>query len=334
MRNEGRKAGLGMGRRRDTVYSLPAESMNESVDREDSGSAANLLDKIVLPQAVKLARSGHYPDAENLLLLLVQESGEQPEVYDLLARIQAQQGRYTEAEISWSTALRLDPTNREYQLGLRRIRLQNGMAAERPLRGWLWGIGILLCFVMMGFSARHYLGELRTVRLPVPVFQRISTAPRRIPEETPRDRVQTRDLPQAFAKDLRIPGANVNYRKGQITVVFNTGLFQRGVKLLPGAQASLKNLALQLRPYKNRVLVHVEGHTDNVPMPLGLIYRDNVSLGMQRAVIVVDYLRAQADLPASMFTVSSLGEASLLYPNDSSLNQLRNRTVLIRITPL
>lgn len=328
-----RKAGLGMGRRRETVYSLPTEIANEPVNRDDSGSAANLLGKIVLPQAVKLARSGHYLDAENLLLLLVQEDGAQPEVYDLLARIQAQQGRYTEAEISWSTALRLDPGNREYQLGLRRIRLQNGVAAERPFRGWLWGGGILLCLVIMGFSV-DYLGDLKTVRLSVPALQRVATAPGRIPEKTPGELAETRDLPQTFLKELWIPGAKVSYKDGQITVIFDTGLFQRGVKLLPQAKASLKALALQLRPYKNRVLVHVEGHTDNVPMPFGLIYRDNVSLGLQRAVVVVDYLRAEADLPASMFTVSSPGEASLIYPNDSPRNQLRNRTVLIRITSL
>lgn len=323
-----------MGRRRNASYALPAGIINEPEGREDSGSAASLLVKIVLPQAVKLARSGHYPDAEQLLLLLIREGAEQPVIYDLLARIQAQQGRYTEAEISWSTALRFDPANKEYQLGLRRIRLQNGAFQGRPIRGWFWGIAIILCIIATGFSTWHYRKNLRSVRIPVPVFRQITTvSPRETPQQTAGDQAREHDL-QILAKEFRIPGATVIPRNGEVTIVFNTGLFQRGAKLLPKAQSDLKILAEQLRPHKNRVLVHVEGHTDNMPMPLGLIYRDNVSLGLQRAVAVVDYLRAQDDLPATMFTVSSLGEAPLLYPNDTSLNKLRNRTVLIRITPL
>ncbi len=83
--------------------------------------------QLVLAQATDLARSGRYAEAKKLLKdnsALMQEL--MPDVFDLLARMYAQQGYYREAQIQWSRALQLDPTNETYVAGLLRLRDQSG----------------------------------------------------------------------------------------------------------------------------------------------------------------------------------------------------------------
>ena len=86
-----------------------------------------LLGQLVLAQATDLARAGRYGEAKKLLKEnnpLMQEL--MPDVFDLYARMYAQQGYYREAQINWSRALQLDPTNEAYVVGLLRLRGQGG----------------------------------------------------------------------------------------------------------------------------------------------------------------------------------------------------------------
>jgi len=86
-----------------------------------------LLGQLVLAQATDLARSGRYSEAKKLLKennTLMQEL--MPDVLDLHARMYAQQGYYRDAQINWSRALQLDPTNEAYVAGLLRLRGQGG----------------------------------------------------------------------------------------------------------------------------------------------------------------------------------------------------------------
>jgi flagellar motor protein MotB len=115
-------------------------------------------------------------------------------------------------------------------------------------------------------------------------------------------------------------------------VTFDVGLFSHGTNLNADAKSTLTALGRQLESHVGRINVSVVGHTDDVPLLLGQTYRDNVALGLARAMAVVNHLRATTNLPSNLFSISSFGESLPPYPNDTPDNRLRNRTVVIRIS--
>jgi predicted Zn-dependent protease len=77
---------------------------------------------IRLARATELAQSGRFLEAEAVLV----QNGELPEdprALDLLARIAARQGRFSEARRRWEAAMRKDPANKGYVLCVERLTL-------------------------------------------------------------------------------------------------------------------------------------------------------------------------------------------------------------------
>lgn len=286
----------------------------------EADSAISLLGKALLPKAAELARSGRYLEAECLLQHLIQEGNELHGVYDLLARIRAQQGRLLEAQSYWADAIQLSHSNELYRAALKRIeRLQTGPAWISRIRPLL-GAGLIITVILVVTATIPYLGKLK-----LPVKTANPELPRQVVIKPPAK------LPQIT---IKVPGVLVNQKDNQLILTFETGLFLYQTELQPEAKKTLDLLAEQLQPYIEKIQVNAEGHTDDIPITNGWVYRDNVSLGLQRAVTVIDYLRLKGNLPAKMFKASSMGELQSLYPNDTLHNQLRNRTVVIRITML
>jgi tetratricopeptide (TPR) repeat protein len=90
--------------------------------RQDSDSNDDNRNKL-FTRAIIFARKGRYSEASAVLadLLRASKTGD-PKVYHLLALINAQQGFLLNAEKYWMKALQLDPQNREYLMGIRKIR--------------------------------------------------------------------------------------------------------------------------------------------------------------------------------------------------------------------
>lgn len=283
-------------------------------------SAISLLGKAILPKAAELARAGKYIEADGLLQHLIQEGNALPEVYDLLARIRAQQGRLLEAQSYWADAIQLSSAKEFYRAALKRIELlQTRPAWFGRIRPLLLGLGLLMSIIMMITVSLPYLGEpkaqdIKTVNHDSPRLTAVAPASK---------------PPQVI---INIPGVLVNPKDDHIALAFETGLFLHHTELRPEAKITLDLMSNQLRPYIGKIQVNIEGHTDDLPISKGWIYRDNVSLGLQRAVTVIEYLRLKGQLPAKMFKASSVGELQSLYPNDTLRNQMRNRTVVVRIT--
>lgn len=288
----------------------------------EADSAITLLGRALLPKAAELARSGRYLEAECLLQHLVQEGSELPAVFDLLARIRAQQGRLLEAQSYWADAIQLSNAKDFYRAALKRIeRLQTGPPWLGRIRPLSIGLGLIFCFILIVAVTLNFLDELKT-----------STS--KIVKHNPVNPVIATPIKEHPQIKISIPGIKVSTKDDQLVLVFETGLFLHHTELRSEAKTTLDLLATQLRPYIGKIQVVIEGHTDDLPIPKGWIYRDNVSLGLQRAVTVIDYLRLKGQLPAKMFKASSVGELHSLYPNDTLDNQLRNRTVVIKITAL
>ena len=110
----------------------------------EADSAITLLGRALLPKAAELARSGRYSEAECLLQHLVQEGSELPAVFDLLARIRAQQGRLLEAQSYWADAIQLSNAKDFYRAALKRIeRLQTGPPWLGRIRPLSIGLGLI-----------------------------------------------------------------------------------------------------------------------------------------------------------------------------------------------
>lgn len=301
-------------------------SSNDIIDEtfqtfSEADSAISLLSKALLPKAAELARAGKYLEAECLLEHLIQEGNELPAIFDLMARIRAQQGRLLEAQSYWADAIQLSNSKDIYRTALKRIEhLQTGPPWIGRIRQLILGLAILSClFLITGVT----ITLLEKIRIPDHSEKVGSTRETAItPAKTP---------PQM---NINIQGTMVKSKEDYLEITFMNGLFSRKTELNQEAKAILDLLAEELRPYEGKIQVNVEGHTDNLPILNGWIFRDNVSLGMQRAVTVIEYLRLKGQLPAKMFKASSVGELHSLYPNDTPENQMRNRTVVIRITTL
>lgn len=145
----------------------------------------------------------------------------------------------------------------------------------------------------------------------------------------PKEPSQTK--PPSIVK-FNLSGVVLKSENGKTIISFDKGLFKKGTKLKTNACTMLTALGKQLEPYKNQITLQVTGYTDDLPMPPGKKYLDNTSLGLSRAQVVVEHLRATTGLSSVPFTISGTDRSPC--PNDSYSNRLRNRTVSICIAPL
>ncbi len=117
----------------------------------------------------------------------------------------------------------------------------------------------------------------------------------------------------------------------EMKVVFHYGIFSKGAELTSAARQDLKAIAATLAGKSFQV--EVEGHTDSVKSNRAKASgANNQALGLARAKAVAAYLSGSCGLPESIITTSSAGEAHPPYPNTTTANQQRNRTVILRIT--
>lgn len=101
-------------------------------------------------------------------------------------------------------------------------------------------------------------------------------------------------------------------------------LFDPGsAELTPAAIELLKPVGevLGARDYN----IHVEGHTDNVP--ISGRYKNNFELSAARAVNVITTLTKTAGLPQKMFSASGYGEYRPVATNDTPEGRAKNRRV-------
>lgn len=75
--------------------------------------------------------------------------------------------------------------------------------------------------------------------------------------------------------------------------------------------------------------VSIEGHTDNLPLATGSLYKDNWGLSQARSVSVLRYFTKSAGLSDGMFVATAYADTVPVAPNDSDENRSKNRRVEI-----
>ena len=282
----------------------------------------------VLIEAAELARAGMYLDAENHLIGSLNGKNTSIAVLDLLARIRAQQGRLAEAESLWKQGLQTDPLNEACLSGLQRIaHIQKPLLITSGGKILICALAIILILLSL-WAIRNALSDLQS---------KINEVKSTLSQE---------GVIQSFAKDefansrtsflqnlsINIPGIQMRTEKGVCVISFKSGLFSRGTMLRPKERGELTTLGSLLEPYKGRITIHVTGYTDDLPMPSGKRYLDNISLGLSRALVVVEHLRSTTGLTGVPFTTS--GADHIQYKHIKNTNRLSYRTVTISVIPI
>ena len=290
--------------------------------------------RLVVAVAAQLAAAGNYRAATSLLDA-VAENGTSLAAHLLRAKIQAQQGNYAEAIVHWQHVLDETPAHAEARVGLEQAtRLQARKAGALFLRKKLYYAVILLFFVgllslFVFLSGRVTQGQERGEGAAASGTQQEQFLLLQEVNEKLESLVVRTETPPDLTIDL--PGIMQKVEGRNVALVFEEGLFAEGLQFRPEATQLLTLLGGRLKGYVGDISVRVIGHTDDIPMPEGRGYLDNESLGLGRAVAVINRLRASAELPASMFQVATVGGTHAPYPNDTQDNRLRNRTASIYI---
>ena len=79
------------------------------------------------------------------------------------------------------------------------------------------------------------------------------------------------------------------------------------------------------------MLIHVSGHTDDVPLIFGSNYRDNWDLAAARSASVVQAFAANGVISEDRLEAISFGESRPVESNESAEGRAKNRRIEIEI---
>ncbi len=128
-------------------------------------------------------------------------------------------------------------------------------------------------------------------------------------------------------------GLKLEEREGNLYVVTDESVRYRSgsTSLNSTEREALDKLAGTLKENPNLQLM-VVGHTDDVPVKEGAIYRDNWDLSVARASRVVRYLIGKGASPAQL-TIAGRGEEHPIGDNDTTEGRQENRRSVIQPNP-
>ena len=109
----------------------------------------------------------------------------------------------------------------------------------------------------------------------------------------------------------------------------NADFFAPGsAKLTKAGGEKLTKLAEIIETYDNRRIV-VEGHTDNVPIGVGLkyLFESNWELSVARSAAAVRHMQTMTDIDPRNLSAAGYGEFHPVAPNDNPENRQQNRRV-------
>ncbi len=153
-----------------------------------------------------------------------------------------------------------------------------------------------------------------------------------LPEEVSRPAIATHS-PVTWPQ-LSVKRSTITEDAMSCTVVFTYGLFSSSTKITREGAEDLKQIAKQLAEHQKDFTLLVEGHTDATPISSpSAKYVDNFALGMARAEAVKYFLETQCGLPEDFIRTASAGESDPPHLNDTEASRLKNRTVVLSLTP-
>lgn len=128
--------------------------------------------------------------------------------------------------------------------------------------------------------------------------------------------------------DLQAQVSANDSQRGVVIKLNDMVLFDLGkADLKPASLPILDKLASLFQTLNTKV--SIEGHTDDLPLQTGSLYKDNWGLSQARSVSVVRHFLAIPDMRNDMFVSAAYADTEPVAPNDSEENRAKNRRVEI-----
>ncbi|TBL73037.1 flagellar motor protein [Paenibacillus thalictri] len=119
-----------------------------------------------------------------------------------------------------------------------------------------------------------------------------------------------------------------NTPRGIAVTLNDLFLFDLGRADLKQASYPILNKLASLFPTLNTT-ISIEGHTDNLPLSTGSVYKDNWGLSNERSLSVLRYFIYNAKLDPKKFVSTGYGDTRPVVDNDTPENRAKNRRVEI-----
>jgi chemotaxis protein MotB len=119
-----------------------------------------------------------------------------------------------------------------------------------------------------------------------------------------------------------------NTPRGVAVTLNDLFLFDLGRADLKAAAVPILNQLASLIGSLN-THISIEGHTDNLPLATGSIYKDNWGLSNERSLSVIRYFINTSGLDPHMFISSGFADTRPVASNDTAENRQKNRRVEI-----
>ncbi|MEX2409840.1 MAG: OmpA family protein [Candidatus Paceibacterota bacterium] len=285
--------------------------------------------------ATNAASKGKYNLASNYLAELLQSSGESILVFDLQAKMAAQQGKFKEAEFLWKKCLKIEPDNQKYLGAISRLNKLQGLKVNRF--AFLLKLSNILLFILLFFIIIYLYSYYKQDKIErennfAQLINMHEVMVKRM--DSIMSPVQTINevISKIGSKAKSIEVISVHENDSELTITFNEGLFSRGINIKSNQLETLRNFSKVLSPFAGKINVYIIGSSDDIPVANNERFQNNEELSLFRAKVVYDIIYEESKIPREDLSIGSLSALNSVYPNDSPENRLKNRTVNINIT--
>lgn len=118
--------------------------------------------------------------------------------------------------------------------------------------------------------------------------------------------------------------------RGMVISMGEAGFFAAGaVDVLPASRHQLARIINLLR--QKQYEVRIEGHTDNIPVGPGRVYRSNMELSSMRASRIADFMASEYNYPLELISSAGYGESRPIGDNATPEGRGKNRRIDIVI---
>ncbi|MBM7788355.1 hypothetical protein [Tenggerimyces flavus] len=298
--------------------------------------------QLALSRAAEAAQRGSLESAGDELVALDEAGAATPELLDLLARIRAQQERWSEADTYWARLQDLRPDDPAAAAGRETVAaIVAGRRRPRPVAPVAGAVAGVAVVAALAFGAVR-LGDVdqpptrpaaQSTGSPVPTADPTVNADRERAEELAAQlaAIEARSRSDAAALAAKLdqlsrqvagPGVVVRRQSGAVRVLFSQGLYAYGTALTPTGRDALTALGKRLSGLD--AAITVVGHSVALPdKPTG-----GSTTALARARTATRELSEASGLPLAAFTLQAADQRETPFRTAR-----QNRTVTVLLTP-
>jgi len=285
--------------------------------------------------AANAASKGKYNLANNYLSELLLSNGESILIFELQAKMAAQQGKFKEAEFLWKKCLKIEPDNPKYLAAISRLNKLQGLKVNRF--ALLFKLSYILLFVLLLFMIVYLFSNYKQNKLEsennfAQLVNMHEVMANRMDSIMSQKQVMHEVISKISSKVKSIEEIDVLENDAELIITFNEGLFSKGINVKSLQLETLQKFSKVLSPFAGKITLSIIGSSDDIPITNNERFQNNEELSLFRAKAVFDVINENSKIPVEDLMIGSLSESNALLPNDSPENRLRNRTVIINIT--